>query len=264
MPPTTPITLTWLDVNTWLIDVMGRRILVDPWLIEDVVFVLPAWVLRLVRPAPVPIPEKIDLILLSQGLADHAHPPTLQALPKGVPVVASASAAKVAQGLGFTQVTPLAPEELFKFEDLLTIQAFPGAPIGPFAKENGYVITVLPTGLRLYYEPHGYPPPAINSLGTVDVVITPVVNVSLPLAGTFIQGSSAIALAQALQPQLILPTAEGGDVAYTGLLPALLKYEGGVEQLRSQLTAANLSTQVKALKPMESLTLNLSPRAPFE
>jgi len=45
----------------------------------------------------------------SQGLDDHAHVPTLQLLPKSLPVIASPTAAEVATKLGFTQVVSLAP-----------------------------------------------------------------------------------------------------------------------------------------------------------
>ena len=42
-----------------------------------------------------------------QGLPDHAHVPTLQRLPKGMRLVASPAAAKVAAGLGFSSITEL-------------------------------------------------------------------------------------------------------------------------------------------------------------
>jgi hypothetical protein len=45
----------------------------------------------------------------SQGLDDHAHIPTLELLPKSLPVIASPTAAEVATKLGFTQVVSLAP-----------------------------------------------------------------------------------------------------------------------------------------------------------
>ena len=40
-----------------------------------------------------------------QGLPDHAHKPTLEVLPRELPVVANSAAAKVVQGLGYTNVT---------------------------------------------------------------------------------------------------------------------------------------------------------------
>ena len=65
----------------------------------------------------------------------------------------------------------------------LTIQATAGAPVPNI--ENGYVLT-HPEG-SLYVEPHGFLDPEISSQ-QLDAVITPVVNVALPLAGTFLRG----------------------------------------------------------------------------
>ncbi|NEP17314.1 MAG: MBL fold metallo-hydrolase [Leptolyngbya sp. SIO4C1] len=255
--------LTWFDVNAWQIDIGGRRILVDPWLIGDLVFSGTAWLLRGVRPAPVPIPDQIDLLLLSQGLEDHAHPETLKALDKTIPVVASANGAKVAQALGFESVTALSPgEPAFRFADVLQIQALPGAPIGPFLTENGYLFTVCETGLKVYYEPHGYPPKDLETLGPVDVVITPIVSLGLPGIGPLIRGGEgAFELAKLVKPQLILPTAEGGNITYKGLVSSVLTGSGGVEQLRSQLKSAGLDTRVEPPQPMQHFTLDLQPYA---
>lgn len=42
-----------------------------------------------------------------QGLPDHAHVPTLQRLPKDLPIVASPAGAQVAADLGFRNITAL-------------------------------------------------------------------------------------------------------------------------------------------------------------
>ncbi|MEO1401977.1 MAG: MBL fold metallo-hydrolase [Cyanobacteria bacterium J06635_1] len=258
-------TLTWLDVNSWQIDLetvdLGiKRILIDPWLMGDLIFNNAPWLIRGIRPAPVPIPDSVDLILLSQGLNDHAHPETLKALDKSIPVVASENAAGVAKAMGFESVTSLAPDNDFDFEDIVQIRALPGSPIGPFLTENAYLLTVKSTGLTLYYEPHGYASDRLKIVDRVDVVITPVVSLELPLVGPVIRGSQgAPELAELLKPQLILPTADGGEVTYTGLIASLLKQKGGVGQLRSQLKAAGLNTRVEPLEPMQPFTLDIQP-----
>jgi hypothetical protein len=61
--------------------------------------------------------------LLSQGLEDHAHPPTLKALEHGIPVVGSVNAAKVATDLNYQQVTALKPEESFVLNNKVEIRA---------------------------------------------------------------------------------------------------------------------------------------------
>lgn len=254
-------TITWLDVNSWQFNLAGRCILVDPWLVGDLVFGNAGWLIRGVRPAPVAIPPKVDLLLLSQGLADHAHPETLATLDKEIPVVASEAGAKVATTQGFTNVTTLKAGDRHQVGDDLLIEALPGAPVGPLVKENAYIVTVLTTGLRIYYEPHGYPDAALDSRPPVDVAITPLVSLTLPVLGPVIRGGEgALELAQKANPQWLLPTADGGDVTYEGLIAKFLSATGGADGVRSQLAEANLSTEVKSLRPMETLTLDLQPQ----
>ncbi len=254
--------ITWLDVNSWQFNLSGRSILVDPWLLGDLVFNNLGWLIRGIRPQPVPMPQQIDLLLLSQGLADHAHPDTLEALDKSIPVVASVSGAKVAADKGFTTVISLEPGQRYQLGDDVLVEALPGAPIGPIAKENAYIITVLRTGLRLYYEPHGYPAAELDDCPPVDVAITPLVSLTLPVLGPVIRGGEgALELAQKTKPQWLLPTAAGGDVTYEGLLAKLLTATGGADWVRSQLAQANLSTEVKLLRPMETLSLDLQPQS---
>jgi L-ascorbate metabolism protein UlaG (beta-lactamase superfamily) len=131
--------LTWLDSNSWLLEIGQHRILIDPWLVGSLTFANLDWLFKGSRTKERPIPENIDLIVLSQGLEDHAHPPTLKQLDRNIPVVASPNAAKVVQELGYTSVTTLAHGETYKLNQQLEITAVPGSPIGPTLIENGYV-----------------------------------------------------------------------------------------------------------------------------
>ena len=45
-----------------------------------------------------------DFVLLSQPLPDHAHPPTLEALPKTITIVGNEGACAVARQCGHTKV----------------------------------------------------------------------------------------------------------------------------------------------------------------
>lgn len=254
--------LTWLDSNSWLIE-LGEgdktvRILMDPWLVGDLMFGNAKWFFRGFRPQDRPLPEKIDLILLSQGLEDHAHPPTLKALDKSIPVVGSPSAAKVAQSLGFTQVTELKHDRVFSLEGKVKIQALEGSPVGPGPKENAYLIKDLTQGTTLYYEPHGYHTPQLKQMGTIDVVLTPMIDLKLPIVGAFIKGTdSALELAQWVKPQVMLPTAAGGDIDFEGLLIKVLKAAGGPQELQTQLQAKGLKTRVLEPKPGERTAIVL-------
>ena len=242
--------LTWLDNNSWLIELGGQRILLDPWLVGTLVFGNAPWFFEGRHLQPPPFPEQIDLILLSQGLEDHAHTPTLQQLDRSIPVVASPNATKVVQKLGYSHITTLAHGETFTLDDHLQIQATQGSPIGPFLVENGYLLTELSSGTKLYYEPHGFHPASLQALAPVDVIITPLVNLGLPLVGPIVQGKkTALQVVEWLKPRVIIPTAAGGTVEYHGILPTLLQTEGSIAEMQATLAAQHLSTQVLTPQP---------------
>ena len=251
--------LTWLDSNTWLIELTKTRVLVDPWLVGPLVFGNLNWLFKGQRRTPRPIPQNVDLIVLSQGLEDHAHPPTLKQLDKNIPVVASPNAAKVVQKLGYTQITTLPHGESFTLNKAIQIRALPGAPIGPFLQENAYIFKELATGRSIYYEPHGYPSPTLKDFAPVDAAITPIISLTLPLLGPVINGANtALEAAKLLKPQIMLPTAAGGDVEFEGLLLSFLREKGSVEELKSELEKNNLSTQLIEPKPGNRFKLKFS------
>ncbi len=240
--------VTYLDSNSWLLELGGEQILLDPWLVGSLVFGNLPWLFKGYRKQDRQIPEA-TMILLSQGLEDHAHPPTLQQLSKSLPVVGSPNAAKVVKALGYTQVTALDHGQSYVVNDTVEIQAVSGSPIGPTLVENGYLLKELGTGKTLYYEPHGYHHPYLKTLGSVDVIITPIIDLGLPLVGAIIKGSdSALEVAQWLNPQVMLPTAAGGEVEFEGLLIRLLRAKGTVAEFQERLSVLGLRT--KAIAPL--------------
>jgi L-ascorbate metabolism protein UlaG (beta-lactamase superfamily) len=250
--------LTWLDSNSWLIEMGGKRVLLDPWLVGSLVFGNLPWLFKGDHPNPPPIPGDIDLILLSQGLPDHAHVPTLNRLDRSIPVVASATAAKVVNELGYQQVTTLAHGSSFTLSDSLKIQALPGSLVGPNLVENGYLLTDLTNSATLYYEPHGTHTAALKHIAPVDVVITPLTDLEIPLLGSVIKGmKSAVQAIEWLQPQVVLPTAAGGNVVFEGLLLSILRGNGDLNQFRSMLTQQNLATRVLEPKPGDRFEVEL-------
>ncbi len=254
--------LTWLDSNTWLIELAGKRILLDPWLVGDLTFGNQPWLFRGSRSRDRAIPENLDLILLSQGLEDHAHPETLKQLDKSIPVVGSPAAIKVAQALGFAQVTALQHGEVWTHEQL-KIQAMTGSPIGPITKENGYLLKTLDTGITLYYEPHGYHDASLKTLAPIDVVITPLIDLALPVLGSVIRGKqSALDLAQLVKPQVIIPTAAGGDIEFDGLLMKILKAAGTTNEFRAKLAQRRLMTRVIEPKPGDRTLISVRASVP--
>ncbi|MEL6930912.1 MAG: MBL fold metallo-hydrolase [Cyanobacteria bacterium J06600_6] len=248
--------LTYFDSNSWLIELDGQRILLDPWLVGKLTFGNQAWLFEGQKKNPQPIPENIDLILLSQGLEDHAHPPTLKQLDKKISVVASPNAAKVVREFGYENITVLEHQASHQLEQV-TIKAVPGSPIGPTLVENGYIISGLESGKNIYYEPHGYHSEAIKAETDIDVIITPLIDLKLPLLGAVIKGqSTALEICQKLHPQVILSTAAGGDVDFKGLITSILSADGTVEDFNRLLAQNDLTT--KAIDPQSGETIELS------
>ena len=253
--------LTWLDSNSWLIELAGKRILLDPWLVGNYTFGNLTWLFKGYRHQERAIPEALDLILLSQGLEDHTHPETLKRLDKAIAIVGSPSAANVAQQLGFSQVTALKHGEIFTL-DHLTIQATPGSPLGPLVQENGYLLKDLVSGVKLYYEPHGFHAPTLKENAPIEVVITPLIDLGLPVLGSIIKGTeSALKLAQDVRPQVMLPTAAGGDIMVEGWLLSMLTEIGSPDEFRTKLAENNLDIKVLEPKPGDRVEISLRPTA---
>ena len=237
--------LTWLDNNSWLIEIAQCRILLDPWLVGSLVFGNLKWLFEGKKCTSHPIPENIDLILLSQGLEDHAHPPTLKILDHDLPVVASVNGAKVCKDLGYSTIHSLDHGESYIFQDNLEIKAVAGSPIGPTLVENGYIIKDLTSGDSIYYEPHGFHLANLQKQEPVKVVITPLTNIKIPLVGPVIKGQeSAVEVCRWLKPEYILSTAAGDDTEFEGLLPKVLKAEGTIDSFRQLLKNEDIDTKV--------------------
>jgi L-ascorbate metabolism protein UlaG (beta-lactamase superfamily) len=250
--------LTWFDGNSWLIEMAGARVLLDPWLVGDLMFGNTPWFFKATHRQPFAIPNNLSFVLLSQGLPDHAHVETLEQLDRALPVVGSPNAAKVAQSLGFQSITSLAHTETFVWNDALEVHAFPGSLVGPQLVENAYVLTNLNNQTKLYYEPHGNHSPKIKAVAPVDVVIAPLVSLKLPLVGAFIRGGDrALELMQWLQPQVVLPTTTDGDVESEGFLNKLISTEGTLHAFGDRLHQILPTAQILTPAPGQCINIPL-------
>ena len=252
--------LTWLDSNSWLWEIADKRILLDPWLIGSLVFGNIPWFFKGEKSGDRPIPDRLDAILLSQGLPDHAHPPTLAVLDRQIPVIGSPSAAQVAKELGFVTVTALAHGETFRLGDAVEIKALPGSPIGPQVTENAYLVRDAIAGHSLYYEPHGYHDANLAAEAPIDVAIVPITDISILHLIPVLKGQkTTLELCQRVRPQAILPTAGVGEITYEGLLSHILREDGTIAQFEADLRQAGLQTRVISPKPYETVDLVLDP-----
>ena len=250
---------TWYGANSWLFELAGQRILLDPWLVGPLEFKGLSWLFRARRERDLPIPASIDLILLSQGLEDHSHPATLKQLDKSIPVVAAPKAAKVCRNLGFQQVFPLEVGEIHTAGNRIEILAVEGALTG-IKPENGYVLTAIEEGTKIYYEPHGFFRESLKLQAPIDVVIGPAVNLELPLVGAIVRGAdSAMELVELLQPQYFLCSTSGDDgVIYEGLLNSVLNATGGSDGLADRIRQRGLNTRVIAPHANDPIDLSIA------
>ena len=69
---------TYLGSNGWLIKFKKTNLIIDPWLKGDLIFPPGEWFFKGSLEEEISIDKKIDIILLTQGLPDHCHVPTLE------------------------------------------------------------------------------------------------------------------------------------------------------------------------------------------
>ena len=220
------IKATYYGANGWLVELDKTRILIDPWMNGDLRFPPGDWLIKGELTNEIDIPNEIDYLLLTQGQPDHAHPPTLEKIDRDITVIGSESASKIANKIGFKKINKLKPGDFYK-KDNLIIQATSGASVPNL--ENGYIID---QGLNsVYIEPHGFLDKKISPR-KIDLVITPVIDFSLPLAGKFIKGKTVLPqLINLFNPSTIMASTTGGEINFTGIINNLIKVEGSVEDL---------------------------------
>ena len=221
------IKATYFGANGWLVELDKTRILIDPWLNGELTFPPGDWLIKGELSKEIDIPMDIDILLLTQGQPDHAHPPTLKKLNKSTSVIASEAASKVVKLIGFNNIKTLKPGENFKNNNL-NILATSGASVPNL--ENGYIINSSLDSI--YIEPHGFLDKKIKPR-KLDLLITPVIDFSLPLAGKFIKGKTVLPqLLKLFNPTTVLASTTGGDITFTGIINNLIKVDGSAEDIK--------------------------------
>jgi len=211
---------TYLGSNGWIIELMKTKIVIDPWLLGDLVFPPGGWFFKGTLKDEIPTPENIDLILLTQGLPDHCHIPTLKKFPKDTNVVCTKSAFKVLDELNFESINIMEPGQHLKFNNI-KIEATSGASVPQI--ENGYILETIDRSF--YIEPHGFLDKQIKPR-KLDAVITPTKNLGLPLVGPFVKGADVIPrLVKLFNPKYILSSTIGGDAQFSGILNSFISLE---------------------------------------
>ena len=242
--------------------------LADPWLVGPLTFGPPslAFLYSATKPSGdlgVAAAAGADVLLLTQGLDDHAHRPTLRALAAAnpaLPVVGSPAGAAVARECGFADVTPLAPGSRHRAACGVTVAAPQGALVGPpwSTRENGFLITEdAADGICAYYEPHlDYQESSVRAAmqaagrSAVDLVVAPCTKVSLAGYPLVLASPDAVLrLLRLLRPRVLLPL-RNDVIAQSGAIAPAIGDSGGVEAVRAALVAdAQLSGTVRLLEP---------------
>lgn len=239
------------DYQSWLVEVGGRRIAVDPWLTEE--FSLPPghWLFGRRRQAPPVSPSSlasVDALVLTAHFSDHLHVPTLEALPRSIPVVASRTAASMVRRLGFTSVRGLRGGE--------TAELFPGvrveaiAPGFPYSHNSlGYVLTAHEK--RLYLETHMIHP--MRAPKGVELLVAPVQSVRLLGIPFVMSPERVVSLLGALSPAKLVPTGNDPQRAHGLFQSVALFSRGTIEGFGELLKASGASTSYHPLSAGETL-----------
>ena len=143
---------TYLGSNGWLIKFKKTNLIIDPWLKGDLIFPPGEWFFKGSLEEEISIDKKIDIILLTQGLPDHCHVPTLEMFRKDIPIICPKSAFEILKKLGFSSIKVLKPTEKTNLFNL-SFEATAGAPVPQI--ENGYIVKDDQDN-GFYIEPHGY------------------------------------------------------------------------------------------------------------
>ena len=211
---------TYLGSNGWIIEFKKARVVIDPWLLGDLIFPPGGWFFKGTLREEIPTPENIDLILLTQGLPDHCHIPSLKKFSKKTNIICSKSAYKKLAELNFESINIMQPGENLKFNDI-KIEATSGAAVPQI--ENGYILETIDGSF--YIEPHGFLDNTVTPR-KLDAVITPTKNLELPIVGPFVKGADVIPnLVKIFNPSYILSSTIGGDAQFSGILNSFISLE---------------------------------------
>ena len=231
---------TYLGSNGWIIEFSNIKMIIDPWLKGDLVFPLGEWFFKGSLKKDIPAPKDIDLILLTQGLPDHCHIPSLELFSKEIDIVCPKSALKIIEDLNFRSIKVIEPSEKLLFKDI-RIEATSGAPVPQI--ENGYIVENKEGGF--YIEPHGYFDKNIKSR-KLDAVITPTKNLGLPIVGSFVKGADVLPdLIDKFNPNYILSSTIGGEAKFSGFLNKFISVRESKNRINCKLVDLNTMQSIK-------------------
>lgn len=222
------------DYQCWCMHVGGQRLLVDPWLVDDLEAGRDGRLFKRVHRRPVVMrPRDVkapDMVLLTSALSTHAHGPTLKALDRGLRIIGPPQAVALARRMGFRSTIALGAGSRIDLDGNLALTGIrPRFPFSAFS--TGVLFESLADGVRVYLEPHLAPErhPVLDA--GVDVLITPVERIRMLGLSLSMDLEATVALAKRIRARWVLATGTDARAA-TGLIPERLwRVESSAEAL---------------------------------
>jgi L-ascorbate metabolism protein UlaG (beta-lactamase superfamily) len=223
--PNSPLTLTLLNGDSsWLIEIDGTRLLLDPWLEGDAVLVHPA--LHVARGAASAVRVEdlgaLDALVVSHPFPDHLNRATLRKLPPDLPVFAPAVVKPFVKWVGgFRRVTTIPNAtrggQPVTFQNVSLSWCRAVAPLD--TTHNALIVRGTASGATVMYCPHGIllEGPTLAAVervlgGRLDALLCSFTLLDLPgyLGGIANLGAEAgAALAARLSPRFLMATHDG-------------------------------------------------------
>jgi hypothetical protein len=210
--------------SSWLIEIDGTRLLLDPWLEGDAVILHPA--IHVARGAAVPVRVEdlgpVDALVVSHPFPDHLSRATLRKLPRELPAFAPAVVKPFLKWIGGLRRVTTIPNATrggrpvtFRSVSLTWCRA--AAPLD--TTHNALILRGNASGTTLMYCPHGVllNGPTLAAVervlaGRLDALLCSFTHLDLPgyLGGVANLGAEAgAALTARLSPRFLLATHDG-------------------------------------------------------
>ncbi len=223
------------DYQSWMIQVAGKKVVIDPWLRAELVLPPGRWMFARRRPLPGTGPEEIrdaDALVLTAPFGDHFDPETLAVLPRNVPVFANTATAKRARALGFTNVAIMADGTRATPVAGLEIEGV--APAFPYRGDSlGFVFTG--GSKRVYLETHVVDLRHKERLRHLDALIIPVQLARMFGVSLAMSPERARSVVEALAPARVIPTGTDPQTAEGFMQRWLLQFRGRVDEFGALL-----------------------------
>jgi L-ascorbate metabolism protein UlaG (beta-lactamase superfamily) len=254
------------DYQSWMFEGGGARVILDPWLMEDITLPGGKRVFhRQHREPPAYTPDglpPLDGLLLSAPFGDHMHMPTIAALPRDLTVIGNKHATHRCRNLDFEHIEVMkGGQSTHVGPDAAGLRITAIAPAFPYAHNSlGFVVDAPSEGHRIYVETHVTKASRLQELaGSVDVFITPVQSVHL-MGIQFSMGPQRVVRSvDILKPQWVMPTGLDPEIATGFLARWMLRCRGSLDDFITQLDAHPSPCRFAHPAVGESFDLSSSP-----